>query len=201
MSGMTLPITRPSGRALVVGASPCRPGPVETLQQLGYQCAQSDDPYAAMAEVCRRPLVYRAIILSLSSLYREEMVVVGAIKKRFSHLEIYLAHVDGRGAALADAMRLGADGILSDEGLHRFALSSSPEAPEEAPPAPSLMTEPAAPAPAYTEPAEEDLPVSSSERSYLDDEMPVGEPVLTADELRALLQDQPTQPPSGGGSA
>jgi hypothetical protein len=27
---------------------------------------------------------------------------------------------------------------------------------------------------------------------------PVGEPVLTAEELRALLQDQPAMPPSGG---
>jgi hypothetical protein len=29
------------------------------------------------------------------------------------------------------------------------------------------------------------------------DDMPIGEPVLTADELRALLQDQPSMPPSG----
>ena len=35
---------------------------------MGYGCAEADDPYAAMVELCRRPMVYRAVIVSLSSL-------------------------------------------------------------------------------------------------------------------------------------
>jgi hypothetical protein len=31
-----------------------------------------------------------------------------------------------------------------------------------------------------------------------EEDTPVSEPVLTADELRALLQEQPSMPPSGG---
>src|SRR3954454_13254579 len=125
MSGVSLPVTRPSGRALVVGNPAGRTEPLGTLQRLGYGCAEMDDPYAAMAELCRRPLVYRAVILSLSSLHREELALIPGVKRRFPHVEIWLTHTDGRQAALADAMRMGADGLLSGEGLHRVALSQS----------------------------------------------------------------------------
>ncbi len=120
MAGVTLPVSRPIGRALVVGSAPCRSAPVLTLQQLGYQCAEAEDPYAAMSELCRRPLVYRAIILALGSLYREELQIVLAVKQRFPHVEVWLAQTDGRAAALAESSRLGADGLISDEGLHRL---------------------------------------------------------------------------------
>src|SRR4051812_37765973 len=111
MSGVSLPVTRPSGRALVVGNAPGRAEPVGTMQQMGYACAEAEDPYAAMAELCRRPLVYRAVILSLSSIHREELALIPAIKRRFAHLEIWLTHTDGRQSALAEAVRMGADGL------------------------------------------------------------------------------------------
>ena len=56
MSGVSLPVTRPSGRALVVGNPTGRAEPLGTLQRMGFGCAEMDDPYAAMAELCRRPI-------------------------------------------------------------------------------------------------------------------------------------------------
>src|SRR4051812_20514434 len=121
MSGLSLPVHRPTGSALLVAGPGNRARPLEVLRGLGFAATESDDPYAAMAELCRRPLVYRAIILSLASLYREELSIVPAIKGRFPHVEVWLAHTDGRQAALAEAMRLGADGLLAEDGLHRIA--------------------------------------------------------------------------------
>src|SRR5436190_14254318 len=137
MSGVSLPVTRPSGRALVVGNAAGRVEPLGTLQRMGYACAEADDPYAAMAEVCRRPMVYRAVILSLASLHREELALVPGIKRRFPHVEVWLTHTDGRQASLAEAMRLGADGLLSGEGLHRIAMSGN-AAPTSYAPGPSV---------------------------------------------------------------
>jgi len=170
MSAVSLPVTRPIGRALIVASPSSRAQPTAVLQQLGYTCAEADDPYSAMLDICRRPLVYRAIILSLTSLYKEELAVVQSIKQRFPHIEVWLTQTDGRQASLAEAMRLGADGLLSEDGLHRIAITAAADAS-------------AAPAPVMHEQIPED--------DSMDAEMAIGEPVLTADELRALLQEQP----------
>src|SRR4051812_14371735 len=71
MSGMSLPVQRPAGRALLVAGAGNRARPLEILRELGFDSTEVGDPYAAMTELCRRPLVYRAVILSLASLYRE----------------------------------------------------------------------------------------------------------------------------------
>ena len=202
MSGVSLPVTRPSGRALVVGSPTARAEPVGTLQRIGYGCAEMDDPYAAMAELCRRPLVYRAVILSLVGLHREELAIIPGVKRRFPHIDVWLTHTDGRQATLAEAMRLGADGLLSGEGLHRIAIpGAGPTQFTDAEPIiapPAARTEPAAPQqapqgalapPAQAPPAGQD-PAS--------DDPGLGEPVLSADELRALLQEQPAPPAAGG---
>lgn len=207
MSGVSLPVTRPSGRALVVGNAASRADPADTLQRMGYGCADMEDPYAAMAELCRRPLVYRALVLSLSSLHREELGIIPGVKRRFPHVDIWLTHTDGRQAALADAMRLGADGLLSDEGLHRVALSGAsasslpnvesapvplrPERVQEA----AQQEVPEAPQRTEADPA----PQEARQPVVADDAGVAGEPVLSADELRALLQEQPAPPGVGGG--
>src|SRR3954453_2164670 len=126
MTGVSIPVTRPTGRALIIGSPSCRSVPLTTLQRLGFTCAEVDDPYSAMTEVCRRPLAYRAVILSLASLYREELPIIQSIKRRWPHVDIWLTQTDGRHAALADAMRLGADGLLSEDGLHRTAIAGAP---------------------------------------------------------------------------
>jgi DNA-binding NarL/FixJ family response regulator len=130
-----------------------------------------DDPYAAMLELCRRPLVYRAVILSLTSLYKEELAVVHTIKQRFPHVEVWLTQTDGRQASLAESMRLGADGLLSEDGLHRIAITAAAE---------------------YTAPhAHHEQSQDTRDSETMESDMNMGEPVLTADELRALLQEQP----------
>jgi len=184
MSGVSLPVTRPIGRALVVANPSSRSQPLAALQRLGYSCAEADDPYAGMLELCRNSLAYRALVVSLASLFKEELVFIESVKRRFPHVEVWLTQTDGRQASLAEAMRLGADGLLADDGLHRIAIT--PATSETSTQAPTFRAaEPASGANA-------DADESS------DHELAVGEPVLTADELRALLQEQPSLPPSGG---
>jgi hypothetical protein len=186
MSGVSLPVTRPSGRALVVANPAGRAQPTHAMASLGFECADMDDPYAAMAELCRRPLVYRALVLSLASLYREELQLIPTVKRRFPHIEIWLTQLDGRQGALAEAMRLGADGLLGEDGLHRIAIpaAASPE------PAPVRLNTTVTPLATQN---------SGAARAADDaDDIPMNEPVLTADELRALLQEQPSFPPMGG---
>lgn len=193
MSGVSLPVTRPSGRALIVGNPSSRAEPLGTLQRMEFGCAEMEDPYAAMAELCRRPLVYRALILSLSSLHREELGIIPGVKRRFPHIDIWLTHTDGRQGALADAMRLGADGLLSGEGLHRIAIGGAGATPFGSGDS-ILMALPEVPGPQLV--AVQDAPSPRAAASH-DDASTAGEPVLSADELRALLQEQPAPPGVG----
>ena len=196
MSGMTLPVQRPTGRALLVAGAGNRAKPLEILRDLGFDSAEFDDPYSAMTELCRRPLVYRAIILSLAGLYREELSIIPAIKSRFPHVELWLVHTDGRQAALAEAMRLGADGLLADDGLHRVAGAGAPSAAEStATAAASGSVSPTVTAPVWPQ-AEPSADVSSPTPSQddLHDESGQPGPILTPDELRALLHEQSSVP-------
>lgn len=190
MSGVSLSVTRPTGRALVVASTTSRAALVNVVMRQGFECAECDDPYTAMLELSRRRLAYGTLVLSLASLYREELSLIPTVRRRLPHLEIWLAHTDGRQAALAEAMRLGADGLMDDEGLHRMAVppptltqsyQAMPASAPNPPPADSAPTEEQA------EPVEQAVSAQGA----------IGEPVLTADELRALLQDQPVMPPSG----
>jgi hypothetical protein len=173
MSAVSLPVTRPIGRALIVASQSSRSEPAAVLQGLGYTCIESDDPYTAMLEICRRPLVYRAIILSLNSLYKEELAIVQTIKQRFPHVEVWLTQTDGRQASLAEAMRMGADGLLLEDGLHRIGITVPAEKPSAVQPMSRKQ--------------------QIDEEESMDSDFGAGEPVLTADELRALLQEQPTE--------
>lgn len=179
-----MPVTRPVGQALLVGNPASRAPVLGALERLGFGCTESDDPYSAMMELCRRPLVYRAMILSLSSLYREELNIIRAVKRRYPHVEVWLAHTDGRQSSMAEAMRLGADGLIADDGLHRVALPAAGEPPLSRDEADALAPEPLL------------GPMSSPPPSIPDSEPAPGEPILTADELRALLQEQPAIPPA-----
>ena len=194
MSGVSLPVTRPVGGALLVGAASCRAKPLATLGGLGYTCAESDDPYAAMAELCRRPLLYRAVILSISSMYREELQLIRAVKRRFPHVEVWLADTDGRQGTLADGMRLGADGLLADDGLHRIAVGPMEQTDCDAAEVPLSASFLAAGDSDEVAPA--DLSSGQSPHRHEIDNT-LSEPVLSADELRALLQEQPASPPNG----
>jgi hypothetical protein len=185
MSGVSYPVTRPIGRALVVANPSSRSSLVELLTRLGYECGECDDPYTAALELTQRRLAYRALILSLAGLYREELPLIATVKRRFPHVEIWLSHTDGRQGTLAEAMRLGADGLLDGEGLHRIAAAPMSVQPFH------TVVEPLPPPPASASGAPQAPPPA------VEFESAPGETVLTAEELRALLQDQPAMPPSG----
>src|ERR1700683_4281579 len=122
MPGVSLPVSRPLGRALVVGGPPTRAQPVATLRSLGYDCGEVDDPYAAAQELFCNRHSFNALVLALASLYREELALVATVQRRHPRIEIWLSHTDGRQAALAEAIGMGADGLLADDGLHRIAM-------------------------------------------------------------------------------
>jgi hypothetical protein len=191
---------KPAGHALIVGAETLRAATRKALVALAYEVDERDDPYAAMLELCRRPLVYRAIVLSLQGLYRDELSIISTVRRRFPHVSIWLTHTDGRQAALAEAMRLGAEALVDDDGIHSFndAGGIGPQAPLPKPtqfrPAPSQESQPST-SNQRTGPAERaDRPDRQGEHR---DEHPepkqstngAGEPVLSADELRALLAE------------
>jgi hypothetical protein len=177
MSGVSLPVMRPIGRALVVAAPSARHESLKTLAQLGFECEEADEPYAAFVELCNHRLAYHAVILSLASLYREELSIITTIKRLLPHIDIWLTQTDGRQAAMAEGVRLGADGLLAEDGLHRIGQ------PAQTTPL-HLSADRAA--------AE---PESNDTEAHETDDTQLGEPVLTSDELRALLQDQPMIPP------
>lgn len=191
MSGVSLPVTRPSGRALLVSNPASRAQTLDSLERLGYGCSEADDPYAAMADLCRRPLAYQAVILSLSSLYQEELAIIRTIKRRYPHAEVWLSHTDGRQAALAEAMRLGADGLVSDDGLHRVALANGLRNGEQAVSRGEIE-------PVTTAASARPVSESGSLESDGSQSDPLScEPILTPDELKALLHEQPSIPPGG----
>jgi DNA-binding NarL/FixJ family response regulator len=189
MSGVSLPVNRPTGRAIVVGSAGCRGAAVQTLRGLGYQTIEAENPYSAAAELARRSMTYRSMILCLNSLYREELSFIASIKHRYPHIDIWLSQTDGRAAALAEALRLGADGLLSDDGPHRFAMTDgSALVGEKA--AGSGVSVTVTKAGGRPEGADAPRPMVK-----VFAEAPIADPVLTADELRALLQEPARQEP------
>jgi hypothetical protein len=177
--------SRPNGRALIVGQPAFRGGPSLTLQRRGYACTEVDEPYQAMVQLCKRPLFYSAIVLSLNSLYREELPIISTIKQRYHHIDIWLSDTDGRQAALAEAMRQGADGLFAEDELHRIAggthgagtVQSALDAGKEG----------------FATDASGEESVNSSAKTAGDSASgeKSADPLLTAEELRALLQDTP----------
>lgn len=125
MSVSANPTTRSFGHALLVAPPQGRSALVALVSRFGFECAQVDDPYAAMSELCRRPLVYRALIVGLQGLYREELSLISAARQRFPHLDILLTQTENRQAALADALRLGADGLIDADGIHRSGAADA----------------------------------------------------------------------------
>jgi DNA-binding NarL/FixJ family response regulator len=176
----------PAGHALVVCAEASLPALSGELESLGFRVTLAPDPYAAMAELLERPLVYDAVVLSLPAVYRDELSLIRTLRHRMPHVEVLIAHSDGRHAAMAEALRLGATGLLGEEGIHRLMQVNASFAPA------AIRPEPAAAAAARNEIA----PSASNDRAddpVLTDD---NQPLLTADELRALLADPPTMPPN-----
>jgi hypothetical protein len=54
-----------SGQALALVSNATAADLTDELTRLGYRASAVDDPYAAMVELLDRPLVYRALVVSL----------------------------------------------------------------------------------------------------------------------------------------
>jgi hypothetical protein len=214
-------------QALVVAAESAQAHVKSILAKLEFECEVFEDPYAAMLELLRRPMVFRAVVLSLQGLYREELAMIRTLRTRMPRLDVFVTHIEGREASLADAMKLGATGIVADDGLHRLhEIEATPVAqlpvvqspvaaqPSDRPqPEKSLPRKPEGSVvarPVQTATISKsgmnddyDLPGESIESKPADAafpaspvvETPMGmqhtpEPVLSAEEIRALLSDQ-----------
>ncbi len=186
LSASTTNLSKHAGHALVVGSDTCRTLPREVLTTLGYGIDEREDPYAAMLELCRRPLVYRSLVVSLQSLYRDELALLGAVRRRFPHVSIWLTHTDGRQGALAEAMRLGAEAIVAEDGVHALGDPAAAHVPPAI--AKPLQFRPVPSQPVDPHATDEQQPhPSDAQQAYAN--CPPTEPVLSADELRALLGD------------
>jgi hypothetical protein len=191
MSAVKLPVSRAAGRALLIGVDECRIDPLEQLNRLGFQCDHTPDPYAALATLVRGPRVYAAVILDLPSLYREELKLITTVKRRWPQMEIWLTHTEGRATALADAMSLGADGIVTGDGLQRMGSDTSLRT-TRSPAAADILGLVVAVSAVVRQPEAPAKPMAAVEAPYDQG----GEPLLTADELSALLQHSPELSPS-----
>jgi len=184
MLSATLPIPKSTGHAMIVGAALSDSGAGEVLNQMGYEVDFRDDPYAAMLELCRRPLVFRTLVLSLAATYRDELSIIATVRRRFPHLTVWVMHTDGRQAALAEAMRLGAEAILTDDAVYPFT--------DDVPAMPAVNK----PLQFRPVPVQNDAPpekyVAATATAEYDRHYVSNEPVLSADELRALLGDEMT---------
>jgi hypothetical protein len=196
MFGETASTNATTARALLVGSPECRSRLLLVLRPMGYTCVEVDDPYAAMLELGRSTEPYQAVVLSLSSLFREELAFVEAVKRRHG-VEVWLSHTDGRAASLAQAMGYGIDGLLGNDGLHRLGTPAANGTRPAAvlPPAPPPQSSTVPTPPASSSPGHR-----PSRRSGLNDARvcpPGGEAVLTSEDLRALLLETPLGPSTG----
>lgn len=174
-----------AGHALVACGEAAAPALSIELESLGFRVTLAADPYHLLLQLLDEPLVYDAVVLSLPAIYRDELAIIRTIRERVAHVEVLLAHVDGRHAMLAEAMRLGATGLLDAEGIHRLAPVHAPFAP--APTRAESVPDRNENAPAVSSETEEaDVTASTDD----------GEPILTVDELRALLAEHPASPPN-----
>ena len=156
-------------RALVLVAEAGRDEARATLDALGYAPEVAADPYAAVGRLAEGVDAFGLLVVSLAAVFEEELVLIETVKQRLGPVEVAVCDVDGRGAAFAEAMRLGADALLAGGMLHRFAT----------PPAAKFMSPPDRPPDRPPDPADVDAAGVHGDP----------DPALTPAELRALLGD------------
>ena len=93
---------------------------MKALERNGYRSRVAPDPYAAALEVVRRPLVFRAVVLSVAALYPEEFRLIDLLKARFAHIDVIVADAAGRPGAIEEATRRGADALLKEDRFQRL---------------------------------------------------------------------------------
>jgi hypothetical protein len=185
MSAVAVSISPPQARGLVVGAPDYRATTISALEQLGYSCGECDDPYAAMAEICRRPAFYSTLVLCLAGLYREELPIVAAVRRLYPHIEVWLAQVNGRQAAVDEGVALGAAGVIDGDGLHQMEAAAVA--------ATGSSTQALSIASEFGDyhPGRKAIEDGQAGADATDPDGSFADPILTAEELRALLQEPP----------
>jgi hypothetical protein len=154
-------------RAVVVASQTSQTELRTALDRLGYDTTCFDDPYSAYAFALSHAVGLRAFVVSLQSLYREELAVLASVGDRLPHLDRVVTHVQARQVSLAEAIRHGATTLLDDQGLHPLDGAEPARPPVVAP---AAAAEPARTGSRDPEPGDFD-------------------PLLSAEELRALLHD------------
>lgn len=141
----------------------CRPHDLERLIEETKTTPDAaihvPDVFRCSLLLTRQPLV-KMVVLSLAGLYPQELLLIEAIKRNRPGVQVVVADASRRGAALARATRLGADRLLTSDGLVSLRGASSP-------------LPPTGPEPDPAQDQEEDPPDP--------------DPFLSSAELRALL--------------
>jgi hypothetical protein len=159
-------------RAVVVASQASQTELRTALEGLGFEPTCFDDPYGAFAHALTHAVGLRAFVVSLQGLYREELSVLASVRDRLPHVDRIVAHTQARQTTLAEAVRCGAVTLLDDQGLHPL----SPDAP-----APTLASLPNF--------GSDPVPTEGDSTGSRDPEPADFDPLLSAEELRALLQD------------
>lgn len=193
------------------------------LHRLGASTHRLDDPYHAIATLARGPHDFDAIVLILPCVYEDELSLISAIRLISPATPVYLAGAEQNLSLLAAAVRLGATGLVTTSGIETLAAPSSPHAssalhpltrlaataanaPDDAPSIspsqnPSLRSAQSSIAPLAPQSAEEDMEDDCDfDESEQDNDalncVPT-DPIISAEELHALLHDMPPAPVEG----
>lgn len=201
--GLSMSIGSPNsgkliGRALLIGTRAAQEDS-DILARQGLQVELSAEPYAAMAELASRPLVYRALVLPLSQLFPEELALARVVKKRFPHVQIFASEVPARISG-EELKRLGVDAVLNETGLNGLGHSAEESGlARTAGPARGRAGSPTN----FSDVGAGELKGERRTNGENERNAPMAtssggdsEAVLTAEELRALLHEDPL-PPSG----
>lgn len=162
------------------------------LHRLGAACVVLDDPYHAAAEIGHRPGSYAALVLCLPCCYTDELPVITAVCRCSPTTRVLVAAADQHVSMLTAALRLGAVGVLTGQGVEWIGVLPTPT--------PAALVAENAETAALAEPAEAETTVetpaevtdeATDDMDDADSEIAPIEPVLTAEELHALLHDEP----------
>lgn len=218
-------------RVAVVGSGELLSRTVGLLHRLGAQCVLLEDPFHATYELSRSSAgTYGALVLVMPCLYPSELACIPAIRQATPPTRILLACAEQHLSSLSHALRMGASGLLTEMGVELLDSSAStqgsrpqtpgampettaPDSPTSTPSSsafaadssatgPSVQVD-AAPVPADPQFEEDDEFDHLAEERAPNHEEDVGDPILSAEELHALLHDDlPATPgPYNGGRA
>lgn len=179
-------------RVAVIGSGEVLARVLGQLHRLGAECVVLDDPYQAVAALTQRPGAYPAAVFVLPSIYPDELPAISAILKHSPGTRVVVAAAEQQVSSLAAALRLGASGVLTEHGIEAFAGQDAP------PFSPTNSTPSTQPSTALPPENEESTLATADDAHHPTAHQPHDDhhsdyeptdPILTADELHALLHD------------